>query len=113
MENKVFTINKGINKPLEFRGLKAQYIGHLAGSVIGVLVVYAILYMAGLNAYIALPFALGLGGYLIARVFRMSKKYGQFGLMKRGARRAVPAALFSRNRKLFTQLFSDHASTAR
>jgi hypothetical protein len=27
--NSVYKINKGINKPIEFKGLKAQYIGYL------------------------------------------------------------------------------------
>ena len=26
----VYTINKGVNKPIEFKGLKAQYIAYLA-----------------------------------------------------------------------------------
>jgi hypothetical protein len=111
MDNKVFTINKGINKPLEFRGLKAQYIGHLAVSVVGSLVVFAILYISGVSDFIAVPLTLVLGGVVIARVYRISKKYGQYGLMKRGARKAVPVALLSRSRKFFTQLAQSYVRT--
>ena len=31
MSNSVYKVNKGINKPIEFRGLKAQYIWWLGG----------------------------------------------------------------------------------
>jgi hypothetical protein len=111
--NKVYTINKGINKPLEFKGLKAQYIWHLGGSVVGVLVVYGVIHLAGLNDCLGLPLALGLGGLLITRLYKMSKKYGQHGLMKRRARKMAPGALLSRSRKPFIQLSNDHVSTVR
>jgi Domain of unknown function (DUF4133) len=102
--NRVFTVNRGINKPLEFKGLKAQYIWHLAGSAVGVLVGYGLLHWAGVCDYVGLPLALALGGLLINRVYRLSKKYGQHGLMKRGARKMVPKALLSRSRNVFIHL---------
>ena len=33
MANSVYKINKGINKPIEFKGLKAQYIWYLGGGL--------------------------------------------------------------------------------
>jgi Domain of unknown function (DUF4133) len=93
--------------------LKAQYIWHLGGSVVGVLVVFAVMHIAGVSDYLCLPFCFGLGGLLIARVYRMSKKYGQYGLMKRGARRMVPKGMLSRSRKVFIQLITDHVRTTR
>jgi Domain of unknown function (DUF4133) len=104
MANKAYTINKGINKPIEFRGLKAQYIWHLGGAMVGILILFAAMYIAGISAFVCLPVALGLGAVLIVRVYGMSKKYGQHGLMKRGARRSVPRALLSRSRKDFILL---------
>ena len=109
MTEKYYTINKGINKPIEFRGLKAQYIGLLAASVLGSLVVFGMMHIAGVNDYVCVPLTLGLGGFLWMRVFRMSRLYGQYGLMKRRARRATPKALLSRGRKFFIHLFSDYA----
>ena len=100
----MYIIHKGINKPLEFKGLKAQYIWHLAGSAVGVLVVYGVMHLSGVNDYLGVPLALGFGGLLIARVYGVSRKYGQYGLMKKEARKAVPGALLSRSRKMFTQL---------
>jgi len=106
MAGKIYTINKGINKPVEFKGVKAQYIWHLAGAVIGSLALFGILYVIGLSIYICLPLVFGAGGWTIRRVFRMSKKYGQFGLMKLSARKSAPKALLSRSRKVFLELFS-------
>lgn len=34
MSNSVYQINKGINKPIEFKGLKAQYIWYLGGGLV-------------------------------------------------------------------------------
>ena len=101
MAERVFTINKGINKAIEFKGLKAQYIWWVGGIVLGGLVLYAALYMAGLSAYVGIPSAVSLAALGIMRVYRISKRYGQFGMMKWTARRSVPRALVSRSRKVF------------
>ena len=101
MAEKVYTINKGINKAIEFKGLKAQYIWWVAGIVLGGLVFYTGLYVAGLSGYVGVPLTLGLAAFGISRVYRMSKLYGQYGMMKWVARRGLPRALVSRSRKVF------------
>ena len=111
--SKSYKINKGIGRPIEFKGVKGRYIGHLAVSVLAGLGMFAMCYIAGLSVYICAPLALGLGGLLVGRVFRMSKKYGQYGLMKVSARKRVPKALLSRSRSVFIQLYSDHAGAVR
>jgi hypothetical protein len=105
MTTKVFHINKGINRPVEFRGLKGQYIGYFAACALGAMVAFGVLYACGISLYICTPLALGLGGWVSARVFRMSKLYGQHGLMKRGARRRMPTALVTRSRQVFIYLY--------
>lgn len=104
----MYAINKGINKPLEFKGLKAQYIWHVAGGAVGMLAFYGLLHISGLNDYVGLVLALGVGAVLITRVYRMSRRFGQHGLMKRKARKMMPQALLSKSRKLFTQLTADY-----
>ena len=101
MADKVYTVNKGINKAIEFKGLKAQYIGYVGAVMGGSLVLYGILYACGLSSYVCVPATLGVGGYFVMRVMRMSKKFGQYGMMKWSARRKVPKALVSRSRKVF------------
>ena len=44
MGNSVYSVNKGINKSIEFKGLKAQYIWYLGGGVVALLILFAILY---------------------------------------------------------------------
>jgi hypothetical protein len=111
MPAKVYHINRGINRPVEFRGLKAQYIGYFAACAVGTLVVFGVLYACGVSLYIATPLALGLGGWAAGGVFRMNRRYGQYGLMKRSARKRLPVALLSKSRKIFILLFRDHVQT--
>jgi hypothetical protein len=100
----VYHINKGINKPIEFKGLKAQYIGYLGGGLVALLLFFSIMYISGLPVYWCMLTISGLGTALFFHVFRLSHKYGQYGLMKRSARRYLPEYLKFNSRKLFKQL---------
>ena len=100
----VYQINKGINKPIEFKGLKAQYIGYLAGGLVALLILFAVMYIIGLPVYVCIATISALGGGLFYQVFKYSYKYGQYGLMKRTARRYLPGYLKFNSRKLFTRL---------
>lgn len=113
MEQRKYLINKGVNRPIEFRGLQAQYIGYLAGAVLLVLITFTILYLIGISPYGYVPFSLALGGLLIIRIYRMSQKYGQYGIMKRRARKAIPPQLRFQTRTYFTQLTHDHGNRTR
>jgi hypothetical protein len=97
----IYPINKGINKPIEFKGLKAQYIGYLGGGLVCLLVLFAILYLIGMAVYLCILIIAGLGSLLFYKVFGLSHKYGQHGLMKRNARRYLPTYLKFKSRKLF------------
>lgn len=100
----VYQINKGINKPIEFKGLKAQYIGYLAAGLVALLIFFAVIYIMGLPVTICILIISVLGGGLFYQVFRLSHKYGQYGLMKRTAARYLPGYLKFNSRKLFTRL---------
>ena len=100
----VYQINKGINKPIEFKGLKAQYIGYLAAGLVVLLVVFAVLYILGLPIPICMIVIGALGGTLFFQVFRLSHQYGQHGLMKYTAKRYLPGYLKFNSRKVFTRL---------
>lgn len=99
----VYTINKGINKPVEFKGFKAQYIWYLGGGLILLLILFAVLYIIGLNTFLCLFLILVLGACLFIYVGRLSHKYGAHGLMKKMARKGVPKLISSRSRKIFMQ----------
>ena len=100
----VYNINKGVNRPIEFKGIQAQYITYLGLGLVVLLLIYAILHVLGANLYVCLAIILPAGGALIAGVQRMSKKYGEHGLMKRSAARSLPSSIQSRSRKVFLQL---------
>ena len=104
MSTSVYQINKGINKPIEFKGLKAQYIWYLGGGVAGLLILFAILYFTGLNTFICAGLVLTAGGFWFAYVYKLSHKYGQYGMMKTTAARLIPNCIKSRTRKIFILL---------
>lgn len=100
----VYDINKGINRSVEFRGIKAQYIIYLAAGLVALLVVFAILYVAGCNIYLSLGIILPAGAGLFMVVSRMSKKYGEHGLLKKAAARRLPASVRSHSSIVFRKL---------
>lgn len=100
----VYHINKGVNQPIKFKGLRAQYIAYLAIGLILLLVGFVVLFISGLSLFVVLPVIFGLGTALFFTVFRLSHKYGEHGLMKYFARRSLPIYLRSKTRKVFIQL---------
>jgi hypothetical protein len=97
----MYQINKGINRPIEFKGLKAQYIGYLGGGLVGLLLLFTILYLLGTPVYICMAFIAGLAGALFHQVFSLSRKYGEHGLMKKMARKYLPDYLKFKTRRIF------------
>jgi hypothetical protein len=64
MANSIYKINKGINKSIEFKGLKAQYIWYLGGGLVVLLILFAIMYIIGINAFFCVGFILIAGTFL-------------------------------------------------
>lgn len=101
MASSVYQINKGINQSIEFKGLKAQYIWYLGGGVVGLLIVFAVMYIVGLPAFLCIGLILAAGTLLVIKIYRMSHQYGEHGLMKTIARKRLPKVVKSRSRKVF------------
>ena len=101
MANSIYGINKGVNRPAEFKGLKAQYIWYLGGGLVGLLVLFAILYIIGTNSFVCLGIIGVLGFGLFVWVYKLSNTYGQYGLMKKAAQRSVPSIIRASSRQLF------------
>lgn len=104
MANSVYQINKGINQPLTFKGLKAQYIWYLGGGLVVLLVLFAALYLIGVNTFIILIVIGAAGTFLFTKVYKLSKTYGQYGMMKKAAKRMLPEAIRCSSRKIFMRL---------
>lgn len=100
----IYQINKGIGRPIEFSGLKGQYIGYLAGGLVLLLLTFISLYLLGASLYVILPLVFGLGTALFIVVGRLSKRFGVHGLEKFLAKRGLPRYLRIRSRRMFTSL---------
>lgn len=107
--NSVYTINKGVGKPIVFKGIKAQYITYLAIGLVVLLLLFAALYVSGIHLAICLVLIATLGTGLFFGVIYASKHFGQHGLKKWMARNRLPETLRFRSRHLFTRLkYTDH-----
>ncbi|HVM87900.1 MAG TPA: DUF4133 domain-containing protein [Puia sp.] len=101
MPTSIYKINRNINKSIEFRGLKAQYIWWLGGGVIGLMILFAIMYITGINAYVCVSIILIAGGFLFTSIYSLSNKYGEHGMKKKIAKRSIPKTIRIYNRKIF------------
>lgn len=99
--NSVYQVNKGINKSIEFIGLKAQYIWYFGGGVICLLILFAAMYIAGLNSLICIAVVLAAGTGMVIKVYQLSNTYGEYGMMKKIARRSIPRKIRSGSRSVF------------
>jgi hypothetical protein len=99
-----FNINKGIGKPAEFKGLQSQYLFILVGGLLGLFIVFVIMYMAGIDQWICIGFATIAALILVYGTFYLNAKYGEHGLMKLQARRNHPRYVI--NRRNFSRLFN-------
>ena len=88
-----YPINKGIGRPVEFKGLKAQYL----------FILFVILYMVGIDQWICIVFGAASSSVLVWQTFALNARYGEHGLMKLGAARSHPRYLI--NRRRITRLF--------
>lgn len=100
----VYQINKGINKSIEFHGIKAQYIIYLAGGLVLLLLCFAVLYVIGIGIYFCLGIIIpsGLGLYMVIQ--RFSKKYGEHGLINHSAQKRLPKSITTNTRNCFLHL---------
>ena len=95
MSNSVYQINKGINKSIEFKGLKAQYIWYLGRGLVVLLIIFAIIYIIGVKIFLCLAIIVSAATALFMYVYKMSHTYGEHGLMKKIAKKAVPKVIKS------------------
>ncbi len=99
-----YTINRAVDRPIEFKGLKAQYILYAGGVLVGDILLFAILYICRVNSWACVLISFGLGGGSITFLYKICKKYGQYGLAKKNAAKRLPESLRSNSRKTFIQL---------
>ena len=98
----VYQINKGVNRAIEFKGIKAKYLSYLGIGLLLLLLGYALGYIAGINSYILLGLVIPLAGGFTAFISRLSAKYGEHGLEKKIAKNKIPLCVKSRTWKTFS-----------
>lgn len=103
MANSVYQINKGINRSIEFKGLKAQYIWYLGGGVVALLIMFAIMYIVGIPSLVCIGIIVVAGTILIVKIYGINNKYGEHGMMKAIAKRQIPKIIKTYSRKVFMQ----------
>lgn len=100
----VYQINKGMGKPIVFKGFQGQYIGYLAVGMVLLLIGFTIGYIAGAPLFLLLPSVLVLGAAFLIVIGRISKRFGVHGLAKFMARRGLPDYVRFSSRRIFTRL---------
>ncbi|MDF2191364.1 DUF4133 domain-containing protein [Paraflavitalea sp. CAU 1676] len=106
----MYQINKGINRPIEFKGIKAQYISYFAVGLVLILLLFIVLYISGVSIYLTLGITLpvGIAFYLVIQHY--SGKYGETGLLKRSLQQKSYPKIKTGSRTPFLQLsLNDHA----
>ena len=93
-----FPINRGIGRPAEFQGLKSQYLFIFAGGLLGLFIVFVIMFMAGINQWGCIFIGVAAAASLVYGTFHLNAKYGEHGLMKTIAKRSHPRYVISRRR---------------
>lgn len=101
MATSIYKVNKGINRSIEFKGLKAQYIWYLGAGLVVLMILFSILFFIGLPSYVCVIVIAGMGVALVMKIYRMSRKYGEHGLMKALARRQIPRLIRCKSRTIF------------
>ena len=104
-----YTINRAINKPIEFRGLKAHYILYAGGVLVGDILLFAILYICRVNSWVCVTVSFTIGGGGVTLLYKLCKKYGQYGLAKKRAAKNIPGSVLVNSRTIFTLLKKQHA----
>lgn len=93
-----YSINKGIGRSVEYKGLKAQYLFIFAGGLLAMFVVFVIMYIAGISQWVCIGFGATGASFLVWLTFHLNAKYGQYGLMKLTSVKYRPRYIINRLR---------------
>lgn len=93
-----YSINKGIGRSVEYRGLKAQYLFIFALGLLSMFILFVVMYVAGVPQWFCIGFTAVAAPPSCGSPSRLNAKYGQYGLMKLGAARFHPRYIINRKR---------------
>lgn len=99
-----YIMNRAVDKPIECRGLKAQYILYAGGVLVGDIFLFAILYICRVDSWACLFISFALGGGGVTMIYKYCKKYGQYGWAKKRAAERLPFSVRCSGLSIFSQL---------
>lgn len=101
MNGPSYIIHKGLNRPIEFKGLKGRYVIYMAAGLIGLLMAFVILHLSGLPTTGCLGIVSVTAAIFFYRIANLSGRYGQYDLMKNRAAKRIPGSIYSRSTNVF------------
>lgn len=104
-----YSINKGVGRNPEFKGLKSQYLFIFAGGLLAVFILFVVMYMAGINQWFCIGFGVVAASVLVYLTFYLNSRYGEHGLMKLLAVGNHPRFIINRGQRPFLN-FRPHTS---
>ncbi|MGH2622190.1 MAG: DUF4133 domain-containing protein, partial [Sphingobacterium sp.] len=100
-----YHINKGINRPIYFKGLQGQYIIYLALATLALMLLFLILFFLALPMLICVGTVSSLGWWITRVIYRFNNLYGEYGLLKIFAKNKTPKFISIRSRRVFYKLY--------
>lgn len=106
-----YTIHKGVDKPVEFKGLQSQYLVVFAAGLLTSFLLVVALHLCGVSQLTCFGVGIALAFGVIFTTFRLNARYGRYGLMKFLAAKLRPRRIISR-RSLHRLIRRDNAKHA-
>ncbi len=91
-----YQINKGVGRQVEFKGLTAQYLFLFVGGLVGVFLLFVVIYMSGVSQTACILFAIFAGTGIVWGTFCLNRTFGPHGLMKFWASKRHPRRIIHR-----------------
>ncbi len=91
-----YRINKGVGRQVEFKGLTAQYLFLFVGGLVGVFLLFVVMYMSGVSQTACILLAAVAGTGLVWGTFYLNRTFGPHGLMKFRASKRHPRRIIHR-----------------
>ena len=98
---RVYPIHRGAGRPVVFKGFKGPYIMIAGLALITDLLLFVILYISGVWPWICILLVFALAWVALAKVAKLSRRFGAGGLQKRMGAKCRTIRYRSR-RELFT-----------
>lgn len=101
-----YRINKGVGRQVEFKGLTSQYLFLFVGGLVGVFLLFVVMYLSGMPQTACILFAVVAGTGIVWGTFHLNRTYGPHGLMKLRASKRHPRRII--HRRSIRRLISKH-----